>query len=89
MNPRQQDISGDSRSEALADSRQGTSRMTHTKVLVGQVVLGIVIGGVWFATEWTAARLAFQPGLGPASEQSKRTSPGLPLTICNRLVTIW
>ena len=42
--------------------------MTHTKVLVGQValVLGIVIAGVWFATEWTAAQLAFQPRLGPA-----------------------
>lgn len=42
--------------------------MTHTKVLLGQVtlVLGIVIAGVWFATEWTAAQLAFQARLGPA-----------------------
>ena len=40
--------------------------MMYTKVFVGQVmlVLGIVIMGVWFATEWTATQLSFQPRLG-------------------------
>jgi type IV secretion system protein VirD4 len=41
--------------------------MTPTKLLVGQiiVVFGIVIVGVWFATQWAAAMLAYQPELGP------------------------
>ncbi len=40
--------------------------MTPTKVLVGQVlvVFAIVIAGLWFATEWAAAQLGFQPQLG-------------------------
>ncbi len=40
--------------------------MTPTKFLFGQisVVFAIVIFGVWFATEWTAAALYFQPELG-------------------------
>ena len=40
--------------------------MTPTKLLIGQivVVLAIVIAGVWFATEWAAYRLAWQPELG-------------------------
>ncbi len=39
--------------------------MTPTKLLVGQIliVFAIVIAGVWFATEWCAAELGFQPQL--------------------------
>jgi len=42
--------------------------VTPTKLLVGQilVVFAIVIAGVWLATQWTAAQLAYQPQLGPA-----------------------
>src|SRR3546814_18361502 len=40
--------------------------MTPTKLLIGQiiVVFAIVLGGVWFATQWAAAELAYQPELG-------------------------
>ncbi|TDW59990.1 type IV secretion system protein VirD4 [Novosphingobium sp. PhB55] len=40
--------------------------MTPTKLLIGQmlVVFGIVLAGVWFATQWVAAELAYQPELG-------------------------
>jgi type IV secretion system protein VirD4 len=40
--------------------------MTPTKLLVGQIliVFEIVIVGVWFATEWCAVELGFQPQLG-------------------------
>ncbi|RZF59138.1 conjugal transfer protein TraG [Sphingomonas populi] len=40
--------------------------MTPTKLLIGQilVVLAIVLTGVWFATQWAAAHLAYQPELG-------------------------
>ena len=40
--------------------------MTPTKLLIGQilVVLAIVIAGVWFATQWAAAALAYQAELG-------------------------
>ena len=42
--------------------------MTPTKLLLGQilVVFAIVIGALWSATQWTAARLAHQPRLGPS-----------------------
>lgn len=42
--------------------------MTPTKLLIGQiiVVFAIVIAGIWFATQWTAAMLAYQPQLGTA-----------------------
>ena len=41
--------------------------MTPTKLLIGQIaiVFAIVIGGIWFATQWAAAHLAYQPELGP------------------------
>jgi type IV secretion system protein VirD4 len=41
--------------------------MTPTKLLVGQiiVVFAIVLAGIWFATQWAAAMLAYQPELGP------------------------
>jgi len=40
--------------------------MTPTKLLVGQIfaVFAIAIGGIWFATEWLAWHLGFQPRLG-------------------------
>jgi type IV secretion system protein VirD4 len=40
--------------------------MTPTKLLIGQilVVFAIVIAGVWAATQWAAAMLAYQPQLG-------------------------
>lgn len=41
--------------------------MTPTKLLIGQmlVVFAIIMAGLWFATQWTAAALAYQPELGP------------------------
>ena len=40
--------------------------MSATKILWGQIlIIGLIaLGFVWAATEWTAWRLAFQPGLG-------------------------
>ncbi|SER82301.1 conjugal transfer protein TraG [Sphingobium sp. YR768] len=40
--------------------------MTPTKLLIGQilVVFAVVIAGVWAATQWAAAMLAYQPELG-------------------------
>ena len=40
--------------------------MTPTKVLIGQIliVFGIVLAGIWCATEWTAAALGYQMRLG-------------------------
>ena len=40
--------------------------MTPTKLLIGQIliVFAIVLGGIWFATQWAAAALAYQPELG-------------------------
>jgi type IV secretion system protein VirD4 len=40
--------------------------MTPTKLLIGQIILvfAIVLAGVWFATQWAAADLAYQPELG-------------------------
>lgn len=40
--------------------------MTPTKLLIGQilVVFAIVLGGIWLATQYTAAELAYQPELG-------------------------
>lgn len=40
--------------------------MTPTKLLIGQilVVFAIVLAGVWSATQWAAAELAYQPELG-------------------------
>ncbi len=42
--------------------------MSATKILWGQVLLvsAVVLAFVWAATQWTAWRLAFQPGLGHA-----------------------
>jgi len=40
--------------------------VTPTRLLVGQIVavFAVAIAGVWFATQWAAAALAFQPRLG-------------------------
>src|SRR3546814_10262081 len=40
--------------------------MTPTKLLIGQilVVLAIIVAGIWMATQWAAAALAYQPELG-------------------------
>lgn len=40
--------------------------MTPTKLLIGQilVVFAIVLAGIWFATQWAATALAYQPELG-------------------------
>src|SRR6185312_327222 len=40
--------------------------MTPTKLLIGQIALvfAIVIAGLWFATEWCASQLEYQPRLG-------------------------
>ena len=37
--------------------------MTPTKLLIGQIliVFGIVFAGIWAATQWGAAMLAYQP----------------------------
>ena len=42
--------------------------MSATKILWGQVLLvgGVVLAFVWAATQWTAWKLGFQAGLGPA-----------------------
>ncbi|MET0309329.1 MAG: conjugal transfer protein TraG [Sphingomonas sp.] len=42
--------------------------MTPTKLLIGQIliVFAIMMLGVWAATQWAAAMLAYQPELGPA-----------------------
>ena len=42
--------------------------MTPTKFLIGQIaiVFAVVILGVWFATQWIAWHLGYQPRLGPA-----------------------
>lgn len=41
--------------------------MTPTKLLIGQIVsvFAIVLAGIWLATQWAAAVLAYQPELGP------------------------
>ena len=41
--------------------------MTPTKLLIGQIVVvfAIVLAGIWFATQWAAWKLAWQPELGP------------------------
>ena len=41
--------------------------MSATKILWGQIIIVflIVLAGVWGATQWTAAALAYQPELGP------------------------
>jgi type IV secretion system protein VirD4 len=40
--------------------------MTPTKLLIGQIliVFAIVVAGIWAATQWAAAMLAYQPQLG-------------------------
>ena len=42
--------------------------MSATRILWGQIaaVFSVAIGGIWAATQWTAAALAYQPELGSA-----------------------
>lgn len=61
--------------------------MTPTKFLVGQIaiVFAVVILGVWFATEWCAWHLGFQPRLG----LPWFTSLGWPIYLPWRLFEWW
>ena len=54
----------------------GSFNVTPTKLLIGQilVVFAIVIAGLWAATQWAAAMLAYQPELGPAWRSEEHTS---------------
>jgi type IV secretion system protein VirD4 len=54
-------------------------------ILQAIVVVSIIIAGVWFATEWTAAHLGFQPRLG----RPWTTMFGLPLYPPWRLFQWW
>jgi type IV secretion system protein VirD4 len=40
--------------------------MTPTRLLIGQIIIvfAIVLAGIWFATQWVADALAYQPELG-------------------------
>ena len=51
---------------AKADFLAGGGPYNPTKLLTGQilVVFGIELAGVWFATQWAAAHLAYQSELG-------------------------
>ena len=44
----------------------GSKDVTPTKLLVGQIliVVATVLAGLWAATQWAAAMLAYQPELG-------------------------
>ena len=61
--------------------------MTPTKLLIGQIliVFAIVIAGVWFATQWCAAELGFQPRLGAPWFELL----GLPVYYPRRLFEWW
>ena len=47
---------------------EGSTSHVQTGILLGQIaaVLGVTLGGVWGATQWTAHALGHQPRLGPA-----------------------
>jgi type IV secretion system protein VirD4 len=53
-------------------SRNGTGEakvsVAHTGILFGQIgaVVGVIVGGVWGATQWVAHVLGHQDRLGPA-----------------------
>src|SRR5579864_8840080 len=61
--------------------------MIPTNVLIGQVLLvfAIVIGGFWFATQWTADALGYQMRLGPPC----LVFAGLPIYYPWRLLEWW
>jgi len=50
----------------MPDPAGNVAAMTPTKLLIGQIliVFAIVIAGLWLATQWAAAMLAYQPELG-------------------------
>ena len=47
---------------------EGGTSSVQTGILLGQIaaVLGVTLGGVWGATQWTAHALGYQQRLGPA-----------------------
>ena len=47
---------------------EGGTSSVQTGILLGQImaVLGVTLGGVWGATQWTAHALGYQPRLGTA-----------------------
>ena len=51
---------------SIPDPAGNAAAMTPTKLLIGQIliVFAIVIAGLWVATQWAAAMLAYQPELG-------------------------
>ncbi|MBS0220933.1 MAG: conjugal transfer protein TraG [Proteobacteria bacterium] len=61
--------------------------MTPTRFLIGQIaiVFAVVIGGLWVATQWVAAELAYQPRLG----DPWFTALGLPVYYPWRLFEWW
>jgi type IV secretion system protein VirD4 len=61
--------------------------MRATKILWGQVllVLLVVLGSVWGATQWTAAQLGYQPELGPPVF----VAGGLPIYVPGQLFWWW
>lgn len=60
--------------------------MTPTKLLIGQIVIvfAIVLAGLWAATQWAAAMLAYQPQLG----QPWAIVSGVPL-YCPWALFVW
>jgi type IV secretion system protein VirD4 len=52
----------------LSGTGEGGTSNVQTGILLGQIaaVLGVVMAGVWAATQWTAHALGYQPRLGPA-----------------------
>ena len=64
--------------------------MTPTKVLVVQilVVFAVVIGGLWVATQWTAAQLGYQPQLGAPWFDALRLAGLLPLALLRVVVRV-
>ena len=51
-----------------SDMGEDRASATHTGIMFGQiaVVIGVAVGGVWAATQWSAHALGHQPRLGPA-----------------------
>jgi len=61
-----------------------------TKFLLVQtlVVFAIVLGGVWFATQWVAMQLGFQPRLGSAWFHGASPADVLPLASLSMVVCV-
>ena len=64
--------------------------MTPTKLLIGQilVVFAIVLAGIWFATQWAAAKLVYQPELGtPWANREAYDRVSYPFLHADRIAT--